>query len=104
MWDKETGRKIAAILSLVSDPPNLRSDDHDPSVQIFDGGTIMVQTGLMIFQLSDGTRAVYGTGLNIGLSITFPQGERISIDSSFHYCSGCLTHISPSARFCHQCG
>jgi hypothetical protein len=104
MWDKETSKRIAGILSLIADPPNLSPHPQNPASQVFDGGEIITQTGLIVFKFLDGTKALYGTGLDVCLTITLPHGERISVSSSYEYCNMCFNHIPPMAKSCDRCG
>lgn len=104
MWDQETSKKIAKILQLMAETPNLRPHPSDSSVMVFDGGIIKTLTGVTEYEFSGGTRAIYGLGLNIGLTIRLPQGEEITIASSFVYCAGCGNHLASDVKFCNQCG
>jgi hypothetical protein len=45
MWSKETSIKIANILNLIAEPPNVRPHPRDASIKLFDGGIIAVITG-----------------------------------------------------------
>ena len=104
MWSKETSIKIANILNFIAEPPNVRPHPLDASIKVFDGGIIEVITGLERYKFTDGTEAIYGMGRNIHLKIVFPNGEEISLGSSFLYCGGCLNPISTDAKYCRQCG
>jgi len=76
MWDHDLAKRIAGILGLIADPPNLRSQDH---IQIFDGGKLIVDTGHVAYEFDDGSRAFYGTGLNLHLCIRLATGEEVNI-------------------------
>ncbi len=81
MWTKEASKKIADILNIIADPPNLRPhpEDFSGSVMIFDGGQVIYQTGITRFEFSDGTIAFFGTNREFELTINFASGETVSI-------------------------
>jgi hypothetical protein len=104
MWSRETSKRIAEILNLIAETPNLKPHPHDGSVMVFDGGTVTTHTGLTCYEFSDGTRATYGTGLDISLRVVFPRGEEITLHSSHACCGGCLSHLSADSKYCYRCG
>jgi hypothetical protein len=105
MWTGETNRKIEKVLHLISAASNLRPHPTDPSIKLFDEGVIrVISTGITCYELLDGTKAYFGTGLDICLTILLPDGERVTISSSYGYCGACLAHISADSRYCPTCG
>ena len=76
MWHYEMGNKIAAILDLIADPPNLR---REGSIKVFDGGQLIEDTGITVFELSDGTQVSYGSGQDMHLTIKFSRGGEANI-------------------------
>jgi hypothetical protein len=76
--------EVARILSLIADPPNLRtqpqtgdlSGDYD---RWFDGGAIRYITGSTQYVFVDGTRASVAVMPTLAVSITFASGERVGI-------------------------
>lgn len=103
MWDKETGRRVAEILTMIADPKNLRPHPEKGDVEVFDGGETTSYTGGVRFNFDDGAKAFYGIHREIGLSITLPNGEMISIDSPYRYCGGCLAHVPVETEYCPTC-
>ncbi|MGA9773971.1 MAG: hypothetical protein WBV94_33375 [Blastocatellia bacterium] len=104
MWSQDTSRRIAGILNLIAETPNQKPHPHDCSIRVFDGGMVKTGTGLTDYEFSDGTRATYGTGLDIHLRIVFPGEEEVTLHSSHVYCGGCLSHLSADSRYCYRCG
>jgi len=76
MWDHETGSKIAAILALIADPPNLRGEG---GIKVFDGGRLIEDTGISVYELTDGTKVLFGSGLGLSVTITFPSGDEVQV-------------------------
>lgn len=81
MWTKKASKKIADILNIIADPPNLRPhpEDFSGSVMEFDGGQFFNQTGITRFEFSDGTTAYFGTNRESELTINFASDETVSI-------------------------
>ncbi len=81
MWTKEASKKIADILNLIAEPPNLRlhPEDFSGSVMVFDGGQVFYHTGITSFEFSDGTTAFFGTNREAELTINFASGETVLI-------------------------
>lgn len=77
MWNDELSVEIATLLGLIANPPNLRSEE---GIKRFDGGRMIEDTGLTVFELDDGTEVFYGSGLNRHLTIKFPTGREVNID------------------------
>jgi hypothetical protein len=76
MWDNEIGGKIARILQLLVDLPNLR---REGSTQLFDGGRLIEDTGITVLELADGTEIFHGSGEDLHLTIKFPEGGKAEI-------------------------
>jgi hypothetical protein len=76
MWDNEIGGRIAAILQLLVDLPNLR---HEGGVKVFDGGQLIEDTGITIFELADGSKVFYGSGVALHMTIKFSDGGEAQI-------------------------
>lgn len=76
---------VARVLEVLSTLPNRRetprAGDRAGSFDYwFDGGACRVQTGVMEFELDDGTVVrVGGPMLALSLSIRFPDGRRVRI-------------------------
>ena len=104
MWNQSISEKLAKILQLIAHQPNRRPHPNESYVDIFDGGLVRVMTGVTEYEFTDGTRAFYGTGLDVTLTIYLPSGEEITIESTHSFCTKCGNHFSPTAKFCNQCG
>lgn len=81
MWIKEASKKIADVLNIIADPPNLRPhpEDFSGSVKLFDSGQVIYQTGVTRFEFSKGTTAFFGTNSALVLTIDFPSGKMVLI-------------------------
>ncbi len=79
MWDESFGKGIAYILNLMADKPNLRPDPSAGATDLFDGGQWTVMSGLIKYEFSDGSTAVYGTELEWSLTIRLATGEEVVI-------------------------
>ncbi len=104
MWTRETSKRIGEILNLIAETPNLKPHSRDSSIKVFDGGLMrVITTGITGYEFTDGTHATYGMGLDICLTIVFPGGEKVTVQSSSTYC-GCLRHLSADLKYCPNCG
>jgi len=79
MWNEEIGERIAALLKLMAQRPNKRSDPQRPGIELFDGGERRVMTGLVSYSFSNGSRALWGTGPDVELTINLATGEQVHI-------------------------
>lgn len=85
MWSEHLGKEIARILNLMADKPNLRPDPTGGGgvgTELFDGGQCAVMSGLIEYEFSDGSTAIYGTGLEWTLRIRLATGEEVVIKVS----------------------
>jgi hypothetical protein len=76
MWDNEMGSRIATVLQLLVELPNLR---WEGTIRVFDGGRLIEETGVTVIELADGTEVFYGSGKELHLTIRFPQGNKVEI-------------------------
>jgi hypothetical protein len=79
MWNTELGEKIAAILNLMSQRPNSRPHPQKPGVELFDGGEMEVMTGIVSYEFSDGSSALWGTGPGMEVTINLSTGQEVHI-------------------------
>ena len=79
MWSEPLGKEIARILNLMVDKPNLRPHPKQVGIKLFDGGQVKVMTGITSYKFSDGSTAIYGTGLGWELTIGLATGEEVQI-------------------------
>ncbi|MEZ5425660.1 MAG: hypothetical protein R2747_05300 [Pyrinomonadaceae bacterium] len=68
---------VAEILEMMANPKNLRVDP-ETGVEHFDGGTFIPITGPSRYEFSNGARAFTNNFTEV--VITFPDGERVSVD------------------------
>ena len=105
MWSDRIGKDIARILNLMADPPKLRRSDFPGEFNlVFDGGGIIAEVGITVYKFSDGTEALYGSAAEVGLTITFPTGERVRIDVTMTKCSRCGHKQPTGMKYCTNCG
>ena len=79
MWNEELGERIAVKLKLMAQRPNNKPDPQRPGIELFDGGEKRVMTGLVTYRFSDGSKALWGTGPDVELTITLATGEQVHI-------------------------
>jgi hypothetical protein len=79
MWAESFGKEIARILNLMADKPNRRAHPTGGGGGLFDGGQWTVMTGITKYKFSDGSSALYGTGLEQELTIRLATGEEVHI-------------------------
>ncbi len=81
MWGRRVWEaEVATILGLIADPPGLRDDPEQPAyLQRFEGGVVRYETGFTVFEFSDGMSAAVGVHPWLSVSVTFPDGRRVSI-------------------------
>ena len=76
MWDHEIGGRISAILALIANPPHLRAEG---GIKVFDGGRLIEDTGIAVFELADGTEVIFGSSRDIHLTIKIPSIGTVNI-------------------------
>jgi ribosomal protein L40E len=120
--EKHILEAAARILSLITAPPNLRSqpqpgDRTGPFTQWFDGGAISTVTGYTAYEFIDGTRALVPTPFS-HILIQLPGGEQLSLSldktppaqpvapspAGALICPKCGQRNNADARFCSECG
>jgi zinc-ribbon domain len=94
------------VLKLIDDPPNLRNDPADPTgtTRLFDGGRMIIITGLTRYEFTDGTTASTGVYPGSPLQISFPDGWEVSVKLTRKFCIHCGLSLRRSAKFCPGCG
>ncbi|MCY7346124.1 MAG: hypothetical protein LH614_07860 [Pyrinomonadaceae bacterium] len=86
--------------------PNSRPDAEFAGVIHFDGGKKNIVTGITSYEVSDGSRAVYGTSREFELTIKLATGEDVHIRVALKFCSRCGAEfeLGETKNYCNQCG
>lgn len=103
MWREEFGKKIARVLALMANRPNIKPDPHRNGIEIFDGGERKMTTGITSYRFTDGSKAFFSPTNDFNLSIEFASGEKVKIAVSPNKCVQCGFMILPGETSCMIC-
>jgi hypothetical protein len=112
MADLRAGRigegRVADILRLIADTPGRRETAAAGDVAgefdyWFDGGACRLETGVTRYVFTDGSRASVVVLPYLGVGITFPDGEEVSVVQRRDPAPGDSASVAP-ARYCIYCG
>jgi hypothetical protein len=104
MWNEKFGKEIARILTLMADMPDSKPDPDGGGNRQFEGGQVIVNTGVTTYKFSDGSEARYGTGRGWHLTIKSATGDKVDISVENRKCSQCGSEFWLGDRFCRRCG
>ena len=105
MWSDRIGKDIARILNLIADPPNLSKTTPPAEFDlVFDGGGMIADIGITVYKLFDGTEVIYGSAAEVGLTIKFPTGEKVTIGVALARCCRCGQELATGTKYCTNCG